>query len=257
MGRVTSADGTVIAFERLGAGPLVVVVGGALADGSGLRPLAEELAGSFTVINYDRRGRGDSGDTAPYTIEREVEDLAALIAEAGGSAAVYGHSSGAALAMYAAAADVGVSRVVLHEPPFGDGSEQERERMEGLTRQLMALLGEDRRGDAVELHLNMTGVPPEMIEPMRSEPYWANLEANAPTIAYDWQLVSRPDPAGQAAAVTCPTLVLVGGASPQWMIDKGKEIAGAVPQGRHQVLEGQHHVVPPHILVPALTDFLS
>jgi pimeloyl-ACP methyl ester carboxylesterase len=115
---VLSGDGTNIAFDRVGEGPPVVVVDGALCDRAANRPTAEQLAQHFTVINYDRRGRGDSGDTAPYAPEREIEDLEAIIAGAGGIASVYGHSSGAALALHAAARGLPIARLVLHEPPY-------------------------------------------------------------------------------------------------------------------------------------------
>src|SRR5215203_7086866 len=124
MDKVTSSDGTSIAFERLGDGPPVIVVCGAMCDRALMRPTAEELAKYFTVFNYDRRGRGDSGDTAPYAVEREIEDIAALIDEAGGSAFVYGHSSGAGLALHAAAHGLPIARLVLHEPPFVPDSEE-------------------------------------------------------------------------------------------------------------------------------------
>src|SRR3712207_1174069 len=124
METVTSSDGTIIAFDRLGDGPPVIAVCGAMCDRALMRPTAEELAKRFTVFNYDRRGRGDSGDSQPYAAEREIEDLAALIAEAGGSASVYGHSSGAGLALHAAAADVPIARLVLHEPPYAPDTEE-------------------------------------------------------------------------------------------------------------------------------------
>src|SRR5215207_11658700 len=111
---VPSGDGTSIVFERLGKGPPVIVVGGATCDRTITRPLAEELAKHFTVINYDRRGRGDSGDTAPHAIEREIEDLRALVAEVGGTASVYGHSSGAGLVLHAAAHGLPAPKGVLH-----------------------------------------------------------------------------------------------------------------------------------------------
>jgi alpha-beta hydrolase superfamily lysophospholipase len=128
MGKVTSSDGTTIAFDRLGEGPPVIVVGGQLCDRALTRPTADELARHFTVFNYDRRGRGDSGDTAPYAVEREVEDLGALIAEAGGTASVYAHSSGAGLTLHAAAAGLPIVKLVLHEPPYNPDGDEDRQR---------------------------------------------------------------------------------------------------------------------------------
>ena len=258
MENVTSADGTRIAFDRLGDGPPVIVVGGATCDRAMTRPLAEELARRFTVLNYDRRGRGDSGDTAPYAVEREIEDLDALIAAAGGRASLYGHSSGAGLVLHAAAAGLPVDRVVLHEAPYAlEGDEEPREYAEQLER----LLSEGRRGDAIELFFTTVGVPPEVLDEMRESPMWAGLEAVAPTLAYDSAVMGDREggtvPADVARRVPAPALVLSGGASPDWMIDIGRRLADLLQAGRHEVLEGQEHVVPPDVLVPVLTRFLG
>jgi pimeloyl-ACP methyl ester carboxylesterase len=261
MDTVTSADGTPIAFERLGDGRPVIVVGGAICDRAVTRPLAERLAQHFTVINYDRRGRGDSGDTAPYAVEREIEDLDALIAEAGGTASVYGHSSGAGLALHAAASGRPIARLVLHEPPFAPDDEHRRTSQE-FTEKIKILLAEGRRGDALELHMTMTGMPPEMVRQMRDQSWWVRMEANASTLPYDYEVLDDNSrggmtPADQARSVTIPALVLCGGASPAWLIDIGRQVADAMPNGRHRVLEGQEHVVPPEILVPVLAEFLA
>jgi pimeloyl-ACP methyl ester carboxylesterase len=160
---VTSGDGTTIAFDRLGNGPAVIVVGGQLADRALTRTTAEELAKHFTVFNYDRRGRGDSGDTAPYVVEREIEDLAALIAEAGG-ASVYAHSSGAALALHAAGG-LPIAKLVLHEPPYNPDGDEDRQRdSRNEAEHIKTLLAEDRRGAAVEYVMRGIGMPPEMVE---------------------------------------------------------------------------------------------
>jgi pimeloyl-ACP methyl ester carboxylesterase len=256
--RVTSSDGTTIAFDRLGHGWPVIVVGGQLADRALTRPTAEELAKYFTVFNYDRRGRGDSGDTAPYAVEREIEDLAALIAEAGGRASVYAHSSGAALALHAAAGGLPIAKLVLHEPPYnpdGDGDRQRDTRKEA--EHIKTLLAEDRRGDAVEYVMRGIGMPPEMVEGVSQDP---RVVAMAPTMAYDSEIMSDISRGGTIPAdlldtVTIPTLVLVGGESPEWMIDVSRRLAEGLPNGRHCVLEGQEHVVPPDVLVPALEEF--
>ncbi len=145
MNRVISADGTSIAFDRLGDGQPVIVVGGILCDRAKTRPLAEELAKHFTVINYDRRGRGDSGDTAPYAIEREIEDLRALVAEVGGTASVYGHSSGAGLVLHAAADGLPAPKVVLHEPPYAPDREEERRFAQEFAANLEPILAQGRR----------------------------------------------------------------------------------------------------------------
>ena len=262
MDKVTSADGTRIAFDRLGAGPPVVVVGGQLCDRALTRPMAEELASRFTVFNYDRRGRGESEDTAPYAVEREIEDLAALIAEAGGTAAVYAHSSGAGLALHAAAAGLPIARLVLHEPPYNPDDEEERRLAREYAGKLQGLLAEGRRGDAVELCLTTIGVPPEAVDGMRHGPAWAGLEAMAPTLAYDSAIMGDASTGGTVPTelvgwVTTETLVLCGGASPAWMSDVGRRIAEAMPNGRFRVLAGQDHVVPPEVLVPVLAEFFG
>jgi len=262
MQSVTSSDGTTIAFDRLGDGPPVIVVGGQLCDRALTRPTAEELAKHFTVFNYDRRGRGDSTDTAPYAIEREIEDLGALIAEAGGRASVYAHSSGAGLTLHAAAAGLPIARLVLHEPPYNPDDEEERRVSREYAEKLEAILAEGRRGDAVELCLTTVGMPPEMVEGMRHTPRWTELEAMAPTLAYDSEIMGDLStggtvPTGVVRRVTNPALVLVGGASPAWMIDVGRQVAEALPNGQHRVLEGQEHVVPPEVLVPVLKEFFA
>ena len=259
---VTSADGTSIAFERLGSGPAVIVVGGATCDRAMTRPLSEELARNFTVFNYDRRGRGDSGDTAPYAVGHEVEDLGALIAEAGGTAAVYGHSSGAGLALHAAARGLPISGLALHEPPYAPDSEEERRSSREYGEQLETILAEDRPGDAVALFMTTVGTPAEVVEGMRNEPWWAGMEEVAPTLAYDSEIMGDVSKGGTVpkdlvGTVTIPTLVLCGGASPDWMIEVGRQIAEDLPNGRFGILDGQEHVVPPEILAPVLAEFFE
>jgi pimeloyl-ACP methyl ester carboxylesterase len=220
MEKTRSKDGTTIAFDRYGEGPPVILVGGATCDRAMTRPHAEELAKHYAVINYDRRGRGDSGDTAPYAVEREVEDLAALIVEAGGSAFAYGHSSGAGLVLHAAAAGLAFAGIVLHEPPYVPDVEEERRTSREYAENLRAVLSEDRRGDAVELFFATVGMPREMVGGMRRSPRWAGLETIAPTLAYDSEVmgdISRGGtiPADLVGGVTVPALVLCGGASPR------------------------------------------
>ena len=258
----TSSDGTKIAFDRLGDGPPVIVVGGQLCDRALTRPTAEELAKRFAVFNYDRRGRGDSGETAPSTVEREIEDLGALIGEVGGTASVYGHSSGAALALHAAAGGLPIAKLVLHEPPYNPDDEEERRISREYAQKLATILSEGRLGDAVELCLTTIGMPPDAVEGMRHTPRWAELEAMAPTLAYDSEIMGDLDTGGMVPTelvgrVTNESLVLVGGASPAWMIDVSRQVAAALPNGRHRVLEGQEHVVPPEVLVPVLIEFFA
>jgi pimeloyl-ACP methyl ester carboxylesterase len=262
MDKVTSRDGTKIAFDRLGDGPPVILVCGAMCDRALMRPTAEELAKHFTVFNYDRRGRGDSGDTAPYAVEREIEDIGALVAEAGGTASVYGHSSGAGLVLRAAAHGLPVTKLALHDPPYTPVDEKARRTSREYGGTLKAILSEDRRGDAVELFMTLVGMPKEMIEGIRRTPGWAELEAMAPTLAYDSEVmgdVGRDGtiPIDQASGVTAPALVLTGGADYPWMTDVGRRLADALPNGRHRVLEGQEHSVPPEVLVPVLEEFFA
>ncbi len=262
MDKATSRDGTAIAFDRLGDGPPVIVVCGAMCGRALMRPIAEELAKHFTVFNYDRRGRGDSDDTAPYAVEREIEDIGALVAEAGGTASVYGHSSGAALVLHAAAHGLPVAKLALHDPPYTPDDEKARRTSREYGRNLKAILSEDRRGDAVELFMTRVGMLQEMIEGMRQTPSWAELEAIAPTLAYDSEVMADVGrdgtiPVDQASGVTVPAFVLTGGADYPWMTDVGRRLADALPNGRHRVLEGQEHSVPPEVLVPVLAEFFA
>src|SRR5918992_2155148 len=263
MDKVTSSDGTAIAFERLGAGPPVIMVCGAMCDRALMRPTAEELAKHFTVFNYDRRGGGDSRDTTPYAVEREIEDIGALVAEAGGTASVYGHSSGACLVLHAATHGLPIAKIVLHDPPYApDGDEEAQRISREYGENLKAMLSEDRRGDAVELFMTLVGMSQEMVEGMRRSPRWGGLEAMAPTLAYDSEVmgdIGRDGtiPVDKASRVRVPALVLTGGADYPWMTDVGRRLADAMPNGRHRVLENQEHVVPPEVLVPALAEFFA
>ena len=259
-GRATSPDGTSLAFERRGEGRPLILVAGSLQGRASFGPYAEELARHVTVLTYDRRGRGDSGDTAPYAVEREIEDLGALVAEVGGTASLYGHSSGAGLVLHAASSALPIDRIVLHEPPFGSGSEEERRAEQREAEQLAALLAEDRRGDAVRFYLASMGMPPEIVDAMSQDP---TMLANAPTLLYDpYEVMSARSrggrtPAEQAREVSVPALVLAGGASPAWMVDASRELADALPRGRLRVLEGEGHVAPPEVLTQVLTEFVT
>lgn len=212
------------------------------------------------MFSYDRRGRGDSGDTPPYAVEREVEDLAAIVAEAGGRAAAYGHSSGAALVLHAAARGVPLTRMVLHEPPFGSGSEQERRAAREEAAHLSELLDQGRPADAVAFYLASAGMPPDVVAAVSADPA---LVANAATLVSDpYEVMGAASrggltPTEQAAEVSPPALVLAGDASPERMVAASRQIAEALPRGRLQVLDGQEHVVAPEVLAPVLIDFLA
>jgi pimeloyl-ACP methyl ester carboxylesterase len=256
---VTSADGTRIAFDRLGEGPPVIVVGGILNDRQTTRLLAEKLAERLSVINYDRRGRGGSGDTAPYAVEREIEDLGALIAAAGGSAAVYGHSSGACLALEAAARMLPVSRLVLHEPPYGPNDEESRREAREGAEQVLAPLAEGRRGEAIGRFLTAAGMPAEMVEGATKDP---KMLALAPTMAHDYEVVGDVSRGGAVPeelvrALTMPTLVIFGSASPAFFRDTAARIAELLPSGRHVVLEGQDHGASADAVAPVVAEFIT
>ncbi|HEU0041949.1 MAG TPA: alpha/beta fold hydrolase [Jiangellaceae bacterium] len=258
MNTVTSNDGTIIAFDRSGDGPPVVLVCGGSTDASANAPLAIQLANHFTVFNYNRRGRGDSGDTAPYAVEREVEDLGAVIAAAGGSAGVYGTSSGAALALEAAASGLPITKLALWEPPYSvDAS---RPRPPADTAQIYTkLVSAGRRGDAVEYFMaKVVGLPAEFVAEARTAPFWQAQEDLAHTLAYDATIMGDYLlPTDRVAAVTTPTLVLTGGASLPWMHETAQAIADIIPGAQHRILEGQTHDVAADVMAAALTAFFT
>jgi pimeloyl-ACP methyl ester carboxylesterase len=262
MNRVTSKDGTSIAYERMGRGPAVILVGGGLDDGSENAPLAPELAEHFTVYNYARRGRGDSGDTLPYAVEREIEDIEALIAQAGASAHLYGVSTGGALALEAAAAGLAIDKLAVYEVPYNvadDWPQRWREYVE----RLGTVLAEGRRGDALELFMRLAGSSDEDVAGARSSPYWPGMEAIAHTLAYDAAcLGDGHPPTARLAKVTQPTLVATGGAHPpgaaSWVLalDQAADaMAASIPQAQRRTIDGQGHVVDPKALAPVLDRF--
>jgi pimeloyl-ACP methyl ester carboxylesterase len=265
MNRVTSKDGTPIAYDRTGDGPALILVGGGLDDGAENAPLAPELAERFMVYNYARRGRGGSGDTPPYAVEREIEDLEALIAEAGGRAHVFGASSGGALALEAAAAGVAIDRLAVYEVPYQlaeDGARRWREYVE----QLGKVLEQGRRGDALELFMRLAGSSEEMIASAKESPMWPGLEALAHTLAYDAAcLGDGQPPTARFATITQPTLVATGGASPDSFVGGGGDffdraadaIAASIPHARRQTIAGQAHVADPKALAPVLERFFT
>jgi pimeloyl-ACP methyl ester carboxylesterase len=257
-----SKDGTTIAFDTSGEGPPLIVVGGALSDRRAAATLAELLAPTFTVYAYDRRGRGDSGDTPPYTVEREVEDLQALVEHAGGTAFALGHSSGAVLALEAALETPGITKLVLYEPPFI--VDDSRPPLPGdFVEHLRELTATGRRGEAVEYFMTTgVGAPAEAIPSMRESPYWPSLEALAHTLWYDGvimgdNMVGKPLSADRWSSVTIPTLVIDGGGSPPSLRNAAHQLADVLPNGRRLTMEGQTHEVDPALLAPVLTEFLT
>ena len=259
---VVSKDGTKIAYDKLGLGPAVILVAGALsARLSWSGPvLSELLATHFTVYNYDRRGRGDSGDTLPYTVQKEVEDIQALINEAGEQAGLFGHSSGAALAMEAVVSPgIQVKKLALYEAPYNDDRQAQRAWREYL-RNLTVLLAANRRGDAVTSFMRYVGTPDEQIEGMRQGPFWAGLEAIAPTLAYDHTGILGKDgtvPSDRASRVRVPTLVMYGGASFPFMKVTAEALGKAITNSELRTLPGQTHNWEAKVLAPVLTEFFG
>jgi len=254
----TSADGTRIAFDRLGSGPALILTDGALCsrEFGPARDLQKAMSAGFTAIAWDRRGRGESGDTPPYAPERESEDLHAVVEAVGGDAFVFGQSSGAALAFRAAAAGVPMRRVAGFEAPWVG-----RRPGEDYLKTLDRLLDDDQRGKAVDYFLTtMVGGPgflPVMLRLMRGP--WRSMREAAPTLRYDARVMGADFavPSALLARVVVPALVLVGGRSPVRMATAQEQVAAAIPGAEHRVLDGQSHQVAASALLPALTAFFG
>ncbi|GHO81782.1 alpha/beta hydrolase [Ktedonobacter sp. SOSP1-85] len=260
MRTVISKDDTLIAFDRLGEGSPIILVSSAFNDRSAGAPLAQLLASHFTVFTYDRRGRGDSGDKAPYAVDREIEDLEALIVEAGGSASVFGYSSGAALSLKAAARGVAITKLALYEPPLIVDESRPRP-PEDLAAQLAELIAAGRRGEAVELFQTKgVGMPVEVVAQLRHAPFRPALEAMAHTLVYEMTILrdiqlGKPLPTELVSSVVIPTLVVDGGQSPAWMHKGAETLVDSLPKGQHRRLKDQTHDIVPQILAPVLEEF--
>jgi len=279
MRTVTSKDGTVIAFDQFGQGPAVILVNGALGTRSQetSNSMADILSKQFTAIDYDRRGRGDSTDTQPYAVAREIEDIEALIDEAGGSAFLFGNSSGAILALEAARALPNkVKKLALYEPPFIiDDSRPPLPK--DYVEQLNAATAAGRPGEAVEIFMTKAMlIPPEFVAMMRNAPMsqtfgddagakppeWADMEKVAHTLDYDGMIVKdfmvgKPLPPKRWASFTAPTLAIVGGKSEPFFHDGAQALVDDMPNARRHILEGQDHAVSPEALAPVLTAFFQ
>jgi pimeloyl-ACP methyl ester carboxylesterase len=260
---VTSADGTRIAYETLGNGPALILVDGAMCyrDFGPARGLAAALADQYTVHIYDRRGRGDSGNTLPWHEDREIDDLAALLNAAGGTAHLFGCSSGAVLAADAANRLTGFTKIALYEPPFiVDDTREPRETT--FTADTEALIARDDRSGAIKKFMRHVGMPGLMITVMSLTPPWRKLKAVAPTLPYDLHILGDT---GRGAAldadrwngVTVPAIVLDGGKSPQYMRNGAKALADALPKATYRTLPGQTHLFKAAVLAPAVKEFLS
>jgi pimeloyl-ACP methyl ester carboxylesterase len=260
MKNLISKDGTTIAFDQSGEGPAIILVVGAFNDRATGAPLARFLERHFTVFNYDRRGRGESGDTAaqesaeqefraPYAIEREIEDLDALIAQAGGSAGVFGYSSGATLALRAAAYGLEISQLALYDPPPTGAKAGQ------IAPQLSEFIAAGRRGDAVELfQTEAVGIPAAVVAQMRNAPFRPALEKMAHTLVYESTILGSL-PNGLIASVRVPTLVIDGEESPEVMRHAAQSLAEALPDGGYRTLKGQSHDLVPAAVGPVLEEF--
>jgi pimeloyl-ACP methyl ester carboxylesterase len=267
MTSISSSDGTEIAFDRTGDGPPVVLVGGAFSERTfpAMVQLASRLSARFTVFNYDRRGRGGSGDTGSATgssVEREVDDLRAVVAAASGEVSVFGLSSGAVLALRAAAAGVPMSRLALYEPPFVVDEEGFLPPAD-LGARIDELLRQRRHGRAVTTYMkDGMGVPAAMVNLMPLFPGWRRLKRLAPTIPYDYAVMGedfagRPLRASDWSGVGVPTLVLSGERSPIGLRHGAEAIARVLPAARHLALAGQNHMMKPEVVAPVVLEHFT
>ncbi len=259
MQKVTSKDGTKIAYDKVGHGPVIILVLGALNSRKSGARLAKLLASRFTVISYDRRGRGGSTDTVPYAPQREVEDIAALINEVGGQVYLYGHSSGSAIVLNAAIKlRKQVKKLAIYEAPYSLDADARKAAKE-YNRQLKKLLASGRKGNAVALFVRNVGVSAKQVQAMKRLPMWRGLEALAPTLAYDSDVLGEGHslPTILLARITTPTLVMHGGAGAPSMRDAAQAISAAVPKAQLRTLAGQTHGVSPKVLAPVLAEYFS
>lgn len=252
---VTSKDGTRIGFERAGSGPALVIIGGALSQRIGGRPLVAALSNDFTVYIYDRRGRGDSGDKQPYAVEREIEDLAAVIEQAGNEAYVYGVSSGAALALQATVklGPSKVSKLAIYEPPYGQDQadfNEQKNRVNDLVK-----TGEP--GEAAAYFLAAVGTPAEAIEAMKKSPEWEGIRQLDYTLVYDYAILGNGNVPESVERITVPTLVVNGEQSLDFVRPTADQIAKLVPEARRETLAGQTHQADPNVVAPVLIDFFG
>jgi pimeloyl-ACP methyl ester carboxylesterase len=259
MKKVISKDGASIVYDQLGKGPAVILVCGGSVDRASNAPLAALLAKHFTIFNYDRRGRGDSGDTPPYAVEREVDDIDAVVAAAGDAVFLYGTSSGAALALEATRKISNkIIRLALWEPPYFVDESSPRPPAD-TAKTFTDLVSAGRRGDAVEFFMTkVVGLPQEFVAEARKAPWWQAQEAIAHTLAYDATIMGDYSlPAERIADINVPTLVIDGGASFPFLRATADAIAKILPNGQRHTLEGQTHNVAPEAIAPVLRDFFS
>jgi pimeloyl-ACP methyl ester carboxylesterase len=257
MRKVTSQDGTIIAFDKKGHGPPLIIVLGALNKRGSGKKLAEQLANQFTIITYDRRGRGDSTDLQPYSVEKEIDDINSLIDEQGGNAYLYGHSSGAVLSlMTAEKLGSKITGLALYEVPY-NADTQAQKTQEVYRQKLKQLLDSDKRDDAVSLFVKSVGVTDKQISAMQRLPMWKGLTGMAPTLAYDTIELMEEYPKVNTQIIMTPTLVMYGTSSPDFMGDTARKLSHSMPNAQLQPLDGQTHDVKPDVLAPVLAEFFK
>ncbi|MBF6172334.1 alpha/beta fold hydrolase [Nocardia blacklockiae] len=253
-----SADGTRLAYDVRGDGPVLVYVTGAICFRQ-FRPVLADVkafAAEFTVYTYDRRGRGDSGDTLPYSVDREIEDIEAIIDAAGGTAHIYGHSSGAVLALEAALRIPDkIDRVVIYDASYVH-AEQERDSYSALSRKIGHLLERGENGRAIKQFLRGIGMPRPFVELLPLMPGWKTMKALAPTLMYDIAMTENLPPLDRLRGIKLPVQVTVGQRSPSSLLAVARAVAEAIPGAEYQVLDGQDHMVSPKALLPILTHAL-
>lgn len=255
MQKITSKDGTQIAFEKAGEGPALLIAGGSLADHRFYLPLAGELARSFTVYNFDRRGRGQSGNTRPYAVEREVEDVEALIAHAGEPAFLYGHSAGSALAIRAAAAGIRIAGLALADPPYTPHGQNDAAERAGYAQQAARIQELHDRGDlkgSVKFFLGGFGLPDEELDAMLESPAGMGMLENAGTLPYDYAMLGDGlVPTELAARITAPAIVF----APEAMPETAQALVDAMPNARFHALEAPTFETPPEVIARVLEQF--
>lgn len=248
-----SKDGTRIAFEKVGTGPALVIVGGALSERDGGKPLVGALKDRFTIYTYDRRGRGQSSDTSPYAVDREIEDLDALIEQAGNEAFLYGVSSGAALALQGAAklGPARVPKLALYEPPYGQGEREFHEQKERINQ----LVQTGKPGDAAAFFFSAIGTPPQVLEDMKGSPRWEGIQKIDFTLAYDYAVLGNGTVPDTVKQIRVPTLVMDGEKSMAFMHPTADRIAALIPTAQRKTVKGQTHQAAPEAVAPLLIEF--
>lgn len=259
MNTIQSKDGTTLAYDVYGSGPALLLITGATCFRS-FEPVlydATTFAEQFTVYHYDRRGRGDSGNTLPYDPQREVEDIEAMIDAAGGSAFLYGHSSGAILALEAAI-QLGekVKKLVLYDASYVHNQTEQQE-FRTLSQGLYTLLDNGNYDEAIRLFLQDIGIPQEVLIDMQQSPQWPIMTALAPTLAYDTQLALNLPPLERASHLTTPTQIIIGENNPESIHEVARQLSGVIANATFIKLADQDHMPDPNVVLPVLSRFLK